>query len=263
MPVLRLLLIVLVLLNLLALAAIQGWLGSTSPRGEPERLTNQINPGVIVLNPPEPLRSTSARVPAPTGPTSAPTPAPAPTPRAEEVPATPARIEEVAVEPPAAPPGQTTDADRSFVCLAYAGLDETDAQTLERIGRDLSPDIRTSLQMIDPPSAWWVRIPPAASRQAAERKVTELRGLGITDLFIVREPGPNQNAISLGLFRTESSARQHLADLETRRVRGAEIAARNPAVYQIEVSGPASVLTLLAERLASDLPDARRGECNP
>ncbi|HRQ47650.1 MAG TPA: SPOR domain-containing protein, partial [Rhodocyclaceae bacterium] len=193
----------------------------------------------------------------------APAPAPAPAPRAEEVPATPARIEEVAVESPATPPEQATDADRSFVCIAYAGLDETDAKTLERIGRDLSPDIRTSLQMIDPPSAWWVRIPPAASRQAAERKVTELRGLGITDLFIVREPGPNQNAISLGLFRTESSARQHLADLETRRVRGAEIAARNPAVYQIEVAGPASVLTLLAERLASDLPNARRGECNP
>jgi hypothetical protein len=263
MPVLRLLLIVLVLLNLLALAAIQGWLGSTSPRGEPERLTNQINPGVIVLNPPEPLRSTSAPVPAPTGPTPSPTPASAPAPRAEEVPTAPARTEEVAVEPPAAPPRQATDADRSLACFAYAGLDEADAQALERISRDISPDIRTSLQMIDPPSAWWVRIPPAASRQIAERKVVELRGLGITDLFIVRDPGPNQNAISLGLFRTKSSARQHLADLETRRVRGAEIAARNPAVYQIEVSGPASALTLLAERVASDLPDARRGECNP
>lgn len=257
MPVLRLLLIVLVLLNLLALAAIQGWLGSTSPRGEPERLTNQINPGVIVLNPPARAPSTGTPVPASVR------PVPAPAPRAEEAPAAATRTEEIAIEPPATPLRQAGGADDSFVCFAYAGLDEADAQTLERISRDISPGIRTSLQMIDPPSAWWVRIPPAANREMAERKVAELRRFGITDLFIVRDPGPNQNAISLGLFRTESGARQHLADLEARRVRGAEIAARNPAVYQIEVSGPASALTLLSGRLASELPDARRSECNP
>lgn len=254
MPVLRLLLIVLVLLNLLAIAAIQGWLGSTSPRGEPERLTNQINPGVIVLNPP--AAPASAPVPTPAR------PGPTPAPRAEEAPA-PARTEQAVVEPPAPPPPLVTDADRSFICFAYAGLDEADTRALERISAEVSPDISTSPQMIDPPSAWWVRVPPAASRQAAERKVAELRALGITDLFIVRDAGPNQNAISLGLFRTESSARQHLADLERRGVRGAEIAARNPAVYQIEISGPASALALLAERIASDLPDARRSECNP
>lgn len=254
MPVLRLLLIVLVLLNLLAIAAIQGWLGSTSPRGEPERLTNQINPGAIVLNPP----AIPAGAPTP----SRPSPTPAPAPLAEEPPSR-AGSEQAVVEPLAAPPPQSIDADRSFVCFAYAGLDEADTRALERISAEISPDISTSPQMIDPPSAWWVRVPPAASRQAAERKVAELRGLGITDLFIVRDPGPNQNAISLGLFRTESGARQHLANLERRGVRGAEIAARNPAVYQIEISGPASALALLAERIASDLPDARRSECNP
>lgn len=262
MPVLRLLFIVLIILNLLALAAIQGWLGSATPRGEPERLTNQINPDVVVLRPPE--------LPANTRPPVPPSTSSRPSPRAthdvveEEAPAPPALTEQAAAdEPPVPLPRQVPDVADSIACFAYAGLDETQVQTLESLSRGASPDVSTSVQMIDPPSAWWVRIPPVASRQAAERKIAELRGLGITDYFIVREPGPHQNAISLGLFRTESSARQHLADLEARRVRGAEIAARNPAVYQIVVSGPGSALAILAERLSSELPTASRNECNP
>ena len=54
MPVVRLLFFVLLLVNAIAFMLLEGWLGSSAPRGEPERLTNQLRPGQIVLGePPE------------------------------------------------------------------------------------------------------------------------------------------------------------------------------------------------------------------
>lgn len=49
MPVLRFLVILLLILNLLALAAWRGWLGEGDTRGEPERITNQLRPERIHL----------------------------------------------------------------------------------------------------------------------------------------------------------------------------------------------------------------------
>ena len=46
MPATRFIVVILLLLNLLAFAAIQGWLGGSAPRGEPERLSNQLNPSL-------------------------------------------------------------------------------------------------------------------------------------------------------------------------------------------------------------------------
>ncbi len=246
MPVLRLLLIVLILLNLLAIAAIQGWLGSAPPRGEPERLTNQINPELIVLRPPELPEPVSRRA-AQTQPRPAET-------------APPARVPERPPREPAPVPAADVQAAKASACVAFSGLTESQARRIEQAGTAV---LHVSVTMVDPPSAWWVRIPPLADRQAAEHRVGELRSLGVSDLFIVRDPGPNENAISLGLFRTEASARQHLADLEARRVRGAEIAARSPAVYRIDATGPESALASLSERVASEFPDATRVDCTP
>ncbi|HRP25216.1 SPOR domain-containing protein [Thauera sp.] len=49
MTTLRLLLILFLVLNALAFAAIQGWLGGGVPTGEPERIANQLNPEHIRL----------------------------------------------------------------------------------------------------------------------------------------------------------------------------------------------------------------------
>ena len=57
MPATRFIVVILLLLNLLAFAAIQGWLGGSRPRGEPERLSNQLNPQAIVIG------STAAIIP--------------------------------------------------------------------------------------------------------------------------------------------------------------------------------------------------------
>src|SRR5574340_160506 len=73
---LRTLLILLVILNLLAFAGLQGWLGRPSTKGEPERLTNQLNPERIKLRAPPAAAGEVGRTQAPAGSTDQTAPVP-------------------------------------------------------------------------------------------------------------------------------------------------------------------------------------------
>ncbi len=65
---------------------------------------------------------------------------------------------------------------------------------------------------------YWVYLPPLDDVEAAEARVEELRAEGIDDVAVVRA-GPQQHAISLGIFSAE-----HRADLRHRQLvqRGVE-----------------------------------------
>lgn len=286
MPAMRLLLICLLILNLLALAAGFGLLGNSAPRGEPERLTNQINPERLQLEayaPPPTRAATAAEQTETAAAASAPQPVPDPV-------ATPAPLPAPASDP--APPSEatlptpaprSTDPDTStpvaeievqdpvtdvasvaaepVICTAYAGVSEPRLDALRAEAGLIDQDIRIAAEQTEPPASWWVRIPPAESRADAETRARQIRALGVRDLFVVRDEGPNRNAISLGLFRTEASARQHLSELEARQVRGAEIAARIPAVYTVQISGPETAVARLNASLADRLGPIVESEC--
>lgn len=286
MPAMRLLLICLLILNLLALAAGFGLLGNSSPRGEPERLTNQINPERLQLEPSAPaptkaaidaVRTEAAAVASAPRPTPDPvtTPAPLPAPASDPLPppaaTTPtpalrstepdpsAPVEEIETQDPV--PDVTSVAAEALICTAYAGVTEPRLDALRAEAGLVDQGIRIAAEQTEPPASWWVRIPPAESRAEAETRARQIRALGVSDLFVVRDEGPNQNAISLGLFRTEAGARQHLSELEARQVRGAEIAARIPAVYTVQISGPETAVARLSALFADRLGPIVESEC--
>lgn len=237
MPAMRILIIVLVLLNLLALASTQGWLGTSAPRGEPERLSNQLNPEQIKP------RTDTPPLPAPPPVTASPPDAEATT---------------LGAAPPTASAGTEEGA-----CLALSGLADAATETLLQSLRAAHPDVRAEHLTSATPSSWWVRIPPAGGREGAERKVAELRALGIEDLFIVQEAGPNQHAVSLGLFKTEAKAQQHLAFLQRKKVRGAAITTRSAIVHRVEVRGAAPLLATVAQSPIVRQSGATTGNCEP
>lgn len=260
----RLLFIVLVLLNLLALASAQGWLGTSSTRGEPERLSNQLNPERVVLHSPEePGAAAQAQVP-PSAPalSSLPTPAlPPSSERAEppdQVTATPEASAGIAAAPLSPPAPAVPEA-----CVAYAGLAESQADALIASAQSVQPDLDVRRSTTSTPTAWWVRIPAQGGREGAERRIEELRTLGITEYFIVQEPGPNQFAVSLGLFKTEAKAQQHFAFLRNKGVRDAGVAPRTATVHRIELRGPAAALATLEKTRAAARAGATRSKCTP
>jgi cell division septation protein DedD len=67
---------------------------------------------------------------------------------------------------------------------------------------------------------FWVYIPPKHSQEEAQAKVDELKALGVTDTFIVKDV-PWRYAISLGMFKDEALANKFLDSLRLRGVKSA------------------------------------------
>jgi hypothetical protein len=241
---LRTLLIVLVLLNVLAFAGLQGWLGTPTQQGEPERLTNQLNPERIKLRPAAKPRKAE---PAPAA-KVAPQPAPAAAP----------------VTPPAAAAIETSPSGGNGAeqtCLAFSGLGADAAGRLAGEAASEQGVVAKDVQ-VEAPTSWWVNIPPAESREAAEARAAELRQQGVTDLFIVQEAGANQFAVSLGLFKQAAQAERLLGQLQGQGVGGARVTPRG-AVHRVEMRGPAGRLPELAAELARRFPGVSQHACPP
>jgi hypothetical protein len=75
-------------------------------------------------------------------------------------------------------------------------------------------------------SSYIVYIPSQGSKEAADKKAGELRGLGVTNYFIMSDNSPLRWGISLGVFKTETAAQNQLAMLMKQGVRSARVAPR-------------------------------------
>ncbi|MHB0992619.1 MAG: hypothetical protein ACYC3O_11105 [Burkholderiales bacterium] len=74
---------------------------------------------------------------------------------------------------------------------------------------------------------YWVYFPPLPTKLAADAKLSELQGLGLKDIAVVRT-GPWKNAISMGLYSREPIADARVADAAKKGVT-AKIDARGAA----------------------------------
>jgi len=73
---------------------------------------------------------------------------------------------------------------------------------------------------------YWVHMPVLKTKPEVDRKVAELKGLGISDFYVVQEPPNWRNAISLGMFKSEALANAELERLRKQGVRSALITRR-------------------------------------
>lgn len=240
MAPLRVTVIILIFANLLALALWRGWLGDGASYGEPERLSNQLNPERLRL-------MTEARPPA--APPAVVKPAPEPEPAV-------AKEKAEAESPPA-------DSVAPQACVVFAGLSPDQVRELTARIAKAGTGFKLSETRSEAPSSWWVHIPAQGSRDGAEKKAAELRRLGVDDLFIMQDPGPNQFAVSLGLYKNEVAATRLLDALKEKGVRSAQIATRGAGTVRIEVRGPGDSLATVASDLSERLRGVNRLECSP
>jgi hypothetical protein len=94
------------------------------------------------------------------------------------------------------------------------------------------------------------------TRADAEKKATEVRSLGITDFYIVQDAGPAQFALSLGVFRTEEAANNHLAQLRPKGVRSAIVAPFGAAATTFVIREPGDAATMKLAELKAEFPAA-------
>lgn len=61
--------------------------------------------------------------------------------------------------------------------------------------------------------AYWVLLPPAESREVAQKSVARLKELNVTDYFLV-VTGEKTNAVSLGVYSQFESAHRRIKDMQ-------------------------------------------------
>lgn len=112
--------------------------------------------------------------------------------------------------------------------------------------------------------AYWVYLPPAATRQAAEQRIAELRGAGLTEVTLV-ESGGGRNAIALGVFRTADAAGRFAESLRSRGIADVQSGPRGQPVVQtvLVIRDPQPALLDRTRAAQAEFPgvEVRTGPC--
>ena len=241
MPITRLIFFALLLANVAFFAWQQN--AGPAPGHEPQRLQQQIEPDKVQLILPE--RPKPAEAPA------------KPAPAAEAVPDTAASAKpEAPVKGDASTP--------ALLCKSFSGFTPEAAKAAQAEISTRAPDARIALITSKESSSYWVHIPSQQNKAGAEKKVGELKQMGVDDSFIISEDGPNKWAVSLGLFKSREMADNYLQKLNKQGVRSAKIEVRDKGAEKarLEISAPADALGALA-REVKPLANATLGECKP
>jgi hypothetical protein len=174
--------------------------------------------------------------PAPASPAPAPAAAAAPAPAPEEVPA-----------PLAAGPGA--------LCMEWGEFSGAELARATAALSALQLGDRLGQRQVEYAIGYWVYIPPQKDKASVNRKIAQLKARGIEEYFVVSEAGPWQNAISLGVFKTQEAAQHFLDDLRrSKDVRSAQVGERAS-----QLKATIFVLNGLDDRAAASLAEVQKG----
>lgn len=230
MPITRLIFFALLLANV----ALFAWRENAGPAPghEPQRLQQQIDPDKVQLLLPQ-------------------------KPVAEK-----ASPDKAAAAPPENGKAEASVEAPALLCKAFSGLSAEAAKAVQSTAASSAPNAQVAVVTNKESTSYWVHIPSQASKSGAEKKVTELKEMGVNDSFIISDDGPNKWAVSLGLFKSREMADNYLQKLSKQGVRSAKIEVRDKAAdkVRLEISAPAETLGTLAREL-KPLANASIGEC--
>jgi hypothetical protein len=123
----------------------------------------------------------------------------------------------------------------------------------------------TTQRRVTEVDGYWVHMAPLKTKGEVDRKVGELKALGVAEFFVVTDAGPWRNAVSLGLFKNEDAAKSELERLRALGVRSAMVTRRERFLKQVAfvVSDPAAVTIARLTELRKDFPAAeiKTGSC--
>jgi hypothetical protein len=169
------------------------------------------------------------------------------------------------VPPRPAPAPAPVTASARAACIEWGGFGTGELARAQGALDHLALGTRARQVEVSVTAGYWVFIPPLRSQAAMERKVTELRGLGVNEYFLVLDPGRWRHAISLGVFRSEEGAARYLAQLRQKGVRSATVGEREQRVTQTAflISNPTEEESAKLAELKKEFPgsELRAVEC--
>lgn len=140
---------------------------------------------------------------------------------------------------PAGVPAAVTAAQAKTADKACMEWGEFSGADLTHSGSSLSAlklGTRLTRRKVEYASGYWVYMPPLKNKAAVNRKIAQIRALGVKEFYVVHEPPQIVNVISLGVFKTREAAKNFLATLQKKGVHTAMVGERkrklNFTVYQ-------------------------------
>lgn len=107
-------------------------------------------------------------------------------------------------------------------------------------------------------ASYWVFIPPLKSKQDANKKVEELKSLGVQDSFVMQDNNKWRYAVSLGVFSTEEAATKYLAQVREKGVKSAKTTPRDHegGHASLVIKASRENLELELVKVKQDFPDS-------
>lgn len=96
----------------------------------------------------------------------------------------------------------------------------TAAMSALKLGNNLS------LRQVEHTIGYWVYLPPLKNSAEVEKKIAQLKELGVEEYFVVQDAGKWRNAISLGVFGTEEAAHKFRESIKAKGLGSAKAGAR-------------------------------------
>ncbi|MEJ0046565.1 MAG: SPOR domain-containing protein [Rhodospirillales bacterium] len=122
---------------------------------------------------------------------------------------------------------------RMASCLEWGSFSVADATKADQALQSLTLGERLTQRKVEDSASWWVYLPPQGSKANADKKLGELKRLGIEDYFVVQDEGKFHFAVSLGVFSSKDAALKHLDTLRGKGVRTALAAERAGAQAKV------------------------------
>jgi hypothetical protein len=130
------------------------------------------------------------------------------------------------------PPRKRPKVPAPVACLEWHSFGAAELVRVKAALEALALEDRISAREVGVTARWWVYVPPQKSRASMEKKLAELRDLGLTDYFPITDVGPWRYAISLGTFVNEAGANAFLGRLRDAGVRSAAAGEREQRTTQ-------------------------------
>lgn len=111
-------------------------------------------------------------------------------------------------------------------CMEWGEFSGSDLERASKALAAIKLQDRMGSRTVEYASGFWVYVPPIASKAVLNKKINEIKGMGVDDYFVMREAGKWNNAISLGVFKTEEAAKKFLVLLKKKGVRSAKVGLR-------------------------------------
>ena len=155
-------------------------------------------------------------------------------------------------------------ADLKTACVEIGTFTAAEARRFETQLASLTPAVKPERVEVTEPSSHMVLIPSQGDKAGADKKVAELRALGISDYYVLADnPNPELRwGVSLGIFKSEEAARAYLAQMSQKGVRSARLveykAPMKKFAFQVQADGQAKAGI---DKLKPAFPSQQMREC--